>query len=268
MDFMLKHEGIIRLAAFISIFVAMALAERLIPRRKMKLPRAGRWFSNVIMAFLNTFVLRIVFSVAAFGMASIAQQKNWGLLNTIELAFILKILVAFMVMDFAIYLQHVLFHAVPNLWRLHMVHHTDMDFDVTTGIRFHPFEIVISMGIKIGVVAALGPPPIAVLIFEVVLNGTSMFNHSNLYIPEKVDKYVRLLVVTPDMHRVHHSIHMDETNSNYGFNLPWWDRILATYRAQPREGHQNMEIGVSEYRNAEKLFLHRLLILPFFKQKN
>jgi sterol desaturase/sphingolipid hydroxylase (fatty acid hydroxylase superfamily) len=166
-------------------------------------------------------------------------------------------------LDLAIYLQHVMFHAIPALWRLHRMHHADLEFDVSTGLRFHPLEILLSMGIKLAVVAALGPPAVAVLVFEVLLNVTSMFNHSNIALPPRVDRILRLIVVTPDMHRVHHSIHPDETNSNFGFNLPWWDRLLGTYRPQPRDGHESMTIGVEQFRTRGDLRLDRMLIQPF-----
>ncbi|MDN3721932.1 sterol desaturase family protein [Roseibium salinum] len=171
-------------------------------------------------------------------------------------------------LDLAIYLQHVMFHAVPALWRLHRMHHADLEFDVTTGLRFHPVEILLSMGIKLGVVMALGPPAVAVLVFEVLLNGTSMFNHSNVRIPAAIDRVLRLFVVTPDMHRVHHSIHPNETNSNFGFNLPWWDRLLGTYRPQPREGHETMTIGIEEFRTRRDLWLDRMLVQPLVGRAN
>jgi sterol desaturase/sphingolipid hydroxylase (fatty acid hydroxylase superfamily) len=195
--------------------------------------------------------------------ALLAEERHWGLFNNVEFSYGLKVAIAVVILDFSIYLQHVLHHAIPILWRLHMVHHADLDFDVTTGLRFHPIEIVVSMGIKLMTVAALGPPVLAVLIFEVALNATSMFNHSNIRIPEKLDRVLRLFLVTPDMHRVHHSVVIRETNSNYGFNLPWWDRLLGTYRAQPESGHNGMTIGLSQFRNPERLTFPWLLILPF-----
>ncbi len=168
-----------------------------------------------------------------------------------------------MALDFTLYLQHVLFHAIPTLWRLHMVHHTDLDFDVTTGVRFHPLEIILSMGIKLIAVITLGPSPLAVLLFEVALNTTSLFNHSNIYVPLKADRVLRLFVVTPEMHRVHHSVIIQETNSNFGFSIPWWDRMFGTYRPQPAKGHVDMVIGLAQYREPQHLNLWQLIILPF-----
>jgi sterol desaturase/sphingolipid hydroxylase (fatty acid hydroxylase superfamily) len=197
------------------------------------------------------------------GVAWLAVDRGWGLLNNIGLPFWLSFIGSVVALDLVVYLQHVLFHAVPGFWRLHMVHHADLDFDVTTGNRFHPIEILLSMLVKASAVVVLGPPVAAVLAFEVLLNATSMFNHGNVRIPTGLDRALRLLVVTPDMHRVHHSVVPIETNSNFGFNLPWWDRILGTYRAQPRAGHLGMTIGVRQFRDPQRLTLGRLLALPF-----
>ncbi len=197
------------------------------------------------------------------GFAVEAQSRGWGLLNNLRVPAWTAIALAFVVFDLAIYIQHVMLHAVPVLWRIHRVHHADLDFDVTTGSRFHPLEIVLSIGFKLAVVAVVGPPAIAVLVFEVALNATSTFNHSNFHIPERIDKAVRLLLVTPDMHRVHHSIVVRETNSNFGFNLPWWDRLLGTYRAQPEAGHELMTIGIDLFRDPKELRLARMLLQPF-----
>ena len=196
-------------------------------------------------------------------MAALAQERGWGLFNNLELPAALAIVVSAIALDLLIYLQHVMFHAVPALWRLHRMHHADLDIDVTTGARFHPIEIVLSMLIKLAAVAVLGAPAVAVVIFEVLLNATAMFNHANLRLPEGVDRFLRLVVVTPDMHRVHHSIVPAETNSNFGFNLPWWDRLLGTYRAQPAAGHEAMTIGIEQFRTPKDLRLDRLLVQPF-----
>jgi sterol desaturase/sphingolipid hydroxylase (fatty acid hydroxylase superfamily) len=225
---LLAQEQTIRLVFFVGVLAAMALWELAAPRRRMEIPRLLRWSSNLALVALDTILVRIAFPVLAVGLAVIAQNSGWGLLNLLDVPGWAAIVIAILALDLAIYLQHVMFHAVPALWRLHRMHHADIEFDVTTGVRFHPAEILLSMGIKLGVVAALGPPAIAVLIFEVLLNASSMFNHSNIRLPDKVDAVLRLLVVTPDMHRVHHSIHPSETNSNFGFNLPWWDRLLGT----------------------------------------
>ena len=192
----------------------------------------------------------------------IAQDNGWGLFNIIDLPSWVAILLSVIVLDLVIYLQHVIFHAVPALWRLHRMHHADLEFDVTTGLRFHPVEILLSMGVKLAVVVALGPPAVAVLIFEVLLNATAMFNHSNIRLPPFADRVLRLVLVTPDMHRVHHSVRPEETNSNFGFNLPWWDRLLGTYKAQPSAGHEEMSIGIEQFRTRRDLWLDRMLVQP------
>jgi sterol desaturase/sphingolipid hydroxylase (fatty acid hydroxylase superfamily) len=264
---LLLHEGPIRLAVFAGVFAVVALWELAAPRRRLSASKAVRWASNLGLVVVDTLLLRLTFPILAVGLAALAQQEGWGLLNRPALqgwlpgwlAFALAVLA----LDFAIYLQHVMFHAVPTLWRLHRMHHTDLDFDVTTGTRFHPIEILLSMAIKLAAVGVLGPPPAAVVVFEVLLNGTAMFNHGNIRLPLGLDRWLRLLVVTPDMHRVHHSIHPGETNSNFGFNLPWWDRLFGTYRAQPRDGHEGMTIGIEQFRDPGELWLHRLLLQPF-----
>jgi sterol desaturase/sphingolipid hydroxylase (fatty acid hydroxylase superfamily) len=200
-------------------------------------------------------------------MALIAQERSWGLLNWAEPPYWVAVVIGVALLDLAIYLQHVLFHAVPFLWRFHKMHHADLDFDVTTGLRFHPIEIILSLGIKLVIVALLGPPVLAVLVFEVLLNATAMFNHSNVWINVTLDKYLRRLVVTPDMHRVHHSVVPKETHSNFGFNFPWWDRLFKTYHDQPTGGHDGMNIGLYEFRDAARLKLHHLLVMPFTRQK-
>jgi len=262
--FVLAHEPAIRLAAFLGIFVAMALWELAAPRRAPTASKPWRWLNNLGLVSLNTVILRFVFPVAAVGLAVIAAERGWGLLNNVALPVWLEIAAAVIALDFAIYLQHVMFHAVPALWRLHRMHHADLDFDVTTGARFHPIEILLSMLIKLGVVAALGPSAVAVVIFEVLLNATAMFNHSNIRVPLALDRLLRLAVVTPDMHRVHHSILDHETNSNFGFNMPWWDRLFGTYQAQPDAGHDGMIIGIRDMRNERQVDrLPGMLALPF-----
>jgi sterol desaturase/sphingolipid hydroxylase (fatty acid hydroxylase superfamily) len=262
-DFLLQHEGAIRLGCFAGIFAAVALWELAAPRRRLTASKAVRWASNLGIVALNTLLLRLAFPVLAVGMAALAARQGWGALNRVALPPWLAFALAVLALDLTIYLQHVMFHAVPALWRLHRMHHTDLDFDVTTGARFHPIEIALSMGIKLGAVALLGAPPAAVLVFEVLLNGTAMFNHGNIRLPLAVERWLRLVLVTPDMHRVHHSIRPAETNSNFGFNLPWWDRLLGTYRAQPRDGHEGMTIGIEQFRDPRELWLHRLLAQPF-----
>lgn len=259
----MNAETAIRLGFFFGIFILVALGEILAPRRALTTSKANRWRANLAIVVLNPLSVRLVFPVLPVTLAVLASERQWGLLNNLTLPFWLEVAIAVMVLDFVIYIQHVLFHAIPTLWRLHMMHHADLDFDVTTGLRFHPIEIVASMAIKLAAVAALGPPAQAVLIFEVALNGTAMFNHSNLRLPLSLDRVLRLLVVTPDMHRVHHSVIIRETNSNYGFNLPWWDRLFGTYQDQPERGHQQMTIGLSQFRDPTRLTLLRLIILPF-----
>ena len=262
----LAHESIVRLSIFLGVLVLMALWELLAPRRALSARKPLRWLSNLALVGLNTVVLRVLIPLGAVGMALLAEEQSWGLLNILTLPAWLAIVLSVVALDFVIYLQHVLFHAVPTLWRLHMVHHADLDFDVTTGVRFHTLEMLLSMGIKLAAVILLGAPALAVLIFEVLLNATSMFSHGNVRLPYWLDQGLRLLVVTPEMHRVHHSINPAETNSNFGFNLPWWDYLLGTYRAQPAEGHEGMTIGLSQFRDDRVEQLHWMLALPFVGQ--
>jgi len=263
-DFLLQHELTIRLGAFFGILFIMAVWEVAAPRRALSIPKWRRWASNLGVVFLNSALLRLVFPVAAVGFAVLAQNQTWGLFNQHAVPSWFAVLASVVILDFAIYLQHVMFHAVPVLWRLHRMHHADLDFDVTTGARFHPIEILLSMLIKFAVIAVLGPPAVAVMIFEVILNATAMFNHGNVQLPIWLDRALRLFVVTPDMHRVHHSIEDHETNSNFGFNLPWWDRLFGTYKDQPDAGHIAMTIGIRDYR-APKIAtdLPGMLVLPF-----
>ncbi len=212
---------------------------------------------------MNTLVLRLLIPTAAVGLALAGEANGWGLFNLVAVPTWVAVVSSVVLLDFAIYLQHVMVHAVPAFWRLHRMHHADLDFDVTTGARFHPIEILLSMVIKMAVVAALGPPAVAVLIFEVLLNASSMFNHGNVSLPPAIDRLLRWIIVTPDMHRVHHSVQPDETNSNFGFNLPWWDRLCGTYRAAPRDGHQAMRIGIDRFQQARDAWLDQLLIQPF-----
>jgi len=259
----LAHEPTIRLAFFIGILLAMIAWEALAPRRSRSVSRWMRWPGNLGIVAINTVVLRLVFPVAAVGLAALGEQHGWGLLNNLALPGWTKIVSAIMLLDLAIYLQHVMFHAVPALWRLHRMHHADLDFDVTTGARFHPIEIFLSMVLKLAVVAAVGAPAVAVLLFEVLLNATSMFNHGNVGLPASLDRLLRWIVVTPDMHRVHHSVIPNETNSNFGFNLPWWDRLLGTYRPEPAAGQDGMTIGLDVFRDPAELRLDRMLRQPF-----
>jgi sterol desaturase/sphingolipid hydroxylase (fatty acid hydroxylase superfamily) len=262
-DILLTNEPLIRLAFFLGILVLMAAWEVAAPKRQQTVGRWVRWPNNLAVAALNTVFLRILFPTAAVGWALVGEERAWGLLNNLNTPQWAAVMLSLALLDLAIYLQHVLFHAVPVLWRLHRMHHADLDFDVTTGTRFHPLEILLSMLIKLTVIAALGPPAVAVLIFEVLLNATSMFNHGNVRIPPGIDQALRWLVVTPDMHRVHHSVIPTETNSNFGFNLPWWDRLCGTYRAQPAADHEGMTIGIEQFRTVRELWLDRMLLQPF-----
>jgi len=259
---LLATEPQLRLIVFLGVLVAMAVWELAAPRRRQEIPRVIRWTNNLGLVVIATIVLRLGFPILAVGLAVIAQDRGWGLFNIIEAPGWFAVLVSIVILDLVIYLQHVMFHAVPALWRLHRMHHADLEFDVTTGLRFHPVEILLSMGIKLAMVMALGPPAVAVLIFEVLLNATAMFNHSNIRLPMLVDRFLRLIVVTPDMHRVHHSVIPEETNSNFGFNLPWWDKLLGTYKAQPKAGHEEMSIGIEQFRTTRDLWLDRMLVQP------
>jgi sterol desaturase/sphingolipid hydroxylase (fatty acid hydroxylase superfamily) len=260
----IPYEPIIRLGCFVSILLLMALWEFLAPRRQLSVRRGMRWSSNLGLTALNTLAVRFLVPLGAIGTALFAQEHGWGLLNTVSLPVWLSAVLAVVALDLVIYLQHVMFHAVPLLWRLHMVHHADLDFDVTTGVRFHTIEILLSMLIKMGAVVLLGASAVAVVAFEVLLNTTSLFNHGNVRLPAWLDQLLRLVVVTPEMHRVHHSVSPFETNSNFGFNLPWWDFLFGTYKAQPAAGHEDMTIGLEQIRDERKADrLHWMLLLPF-----
>jgi sterol desaturase/sphingolipid hydroxylase (fatty acid hydroxylase superfamily) len=256
-------EPWIRLGAFATVLALLAGVELLAPRRRQAVSRWRRWPGNLGLVALDTVMLRILFPAAAVGIALLAEQRGWGLFNLVDLPLWVEIGLAVVLLDLIIYGQHVLFHHVPWLWRLHRVHHADLEFDVTTGLRFHPLEIVLSMLIKFAAVVLLGPAALAVLIFEVLLNATSMWSHANIRLPEWSDRIVRRAIVTPDMHRTHHSIVRRETDSNFGFNLSCWDRLFGTYRHQPEAGHQGMTIGISQFRSEHELRLDRMLLQPF-----
>jgi sterol desaturase/sphingolipid hydroxylase (fatty acid hydroxylase superfamily) len=256
-------EPAIRLAAFAGIFLAMTLWEFLAPRRPWAVGRAARWPSNFAILVVDTLAVRLLIPTAAVGVALIASAHGFGLLHLLAWPVWLAGVAGFVALDLIIYGQHVVFHRVPWLWRLHRVHHADLDIDLTTGVRFHPLEILVSMAIKVAAAALLGVPAAAVVAFEVVLNATSVFNHANAALPGWLDRAVRLLVVTPDMHRVHHSVVRAETDSNFGFNLPWWDRLFRTYRAEPAAGHDAMTIGLPIFRDPGELRFDRLLTQPF-----
>ena len=256
-------EAGVRLLAFTGVLALLVAWELFAPRRPRTLGRPARWPGNLGVVAIDTALVRLLLPVSAVGLALVCEARGWGLLQVAGLPAWVTIILAFLALDLAIYLQHALFHAVPALWRLHRMHHADQDIDVTTGVRFHPVEILLSMGIKFAVIAALGAPAVAVLIFEVLLNATSMFNHSNVAMPTWLDRALRWIVVTPDMHRVHHSVVVRETDSNFGFNLPWWDRLFGTYRDQPEAGHADMTIGISQFRQVGEQRLDRMLTQPF-----
>ena len=263
-EFVIANEKTIRISFFAGMLLVMAIWEIVAPRRKLTVSKTVRWANNLGLVFLYTFILRILFPAAAAGVAVVAEDQHWGLFNLIDVPVWFAVLASIVVMDLVIYLQHVMVHAVPVLWRLHRVHHADLDYDVTTGARFHPIEIIISMLIKFTTIVLLGPPVVAVIVFEVILNAMAMFNHGNVGLPKKLDTVLRWFVVTPDMHRVHHSIEDDETNSNFGFNLSWWDRLFGTYRDQPRAGHIGMIIGIRGFRESKQvLWMTGMLMLPF-----
>jgi sterol desaturase/sphingolipid hydroxylase (fatty acid hydroxylase superfamily) len=259
----LNSELVVRVGAAVLVLTAMAAWEVLAPRRKLTVGRAPRWPGNLGILVVDALAVRVLIPTAAVGVAAIAAQRGWGLLNITPWPAWLEAVLGFAILDLVIYAQHVAFHKVPLLWRLHRMHHADLDIDVTTGLRFHPIEIVISMGIKIAVVLLVGIPALAVLAFEVALNATSMFNHANVRMPAWLDRIVRLVVVTPDMHRVHHSILRYETDSNFGFNMPWWDRLFGTYRPAPEAGHEGMTIGITMFRDPGESRLDRLITQPF-----
>ena len=263
-EFVTEHEVTIRLSFFCGVLALMALWEIKAPRRALTVSKVVRWTNNLGLVFLNSVIVRLLFPAAAVGVAVFAAEQGWGLLNYFQLAMPLAVVLSVVAMDLIIYLQHVLVHAVPTLWRLHRVHHADLDYDVTTGARFHPIEIILSMLIKFSTIVVLGPPVVAVVIFEVLLSAIAMFNHGNVRLPLGADRLLRLIVVTPDMHRVHHSAEDNEANSNFGFNLSLWDRLFGTYIAQPRGGHTGMTIGIHHYRNFKQVaWLPGMLALPF-----
>lgn len=252
----------IRIGFFFGMLVFMAAWELLAPRRELTVSKAFRWLDNLSITAVNTVALRLLFPLLAIDLARIGQARGWGLLNNLNLPFFINVIIGVLVLDLIIYLQHAMFHTLPAFWRLHMVHHADLDIDVTTGLRFHPIEILLSMLIKMAAVVVIGAPVLAVLVFEVALNATAMFNHGNAYISPPIDRFLRLLVVTPDMHRVHHSVTIRETNSNFGFNFPWWDRMFGTYRPQPAAGHTGMVIGLSQFRDEKRVPVLWSLGLP------
>ncbi len=263
-EFVMTHEKTLRMVFFFGMLALMGLWEVLAPRRALSVSKGVRWLNNLGLVFFNSFVARLLFPTAAVGVAAFAAEQGWGLLHYYQIPFWPAVVIAIVAMDFVIWLQHVMVHAVPVLWRLHRVHHADLDFDVTTGARFHTIEIVLSLLIKFATIVVLGPPVVAVVVFEIILNAMAMFNHGNVRLPVGLDRVLRWLVVTPDMHRIHHSVADDEANSNFGFNLSIWDRLFGTYRDQPRDGHEGMTIGIHKYREPKLVsWLPGMLALPF-----
>ena len=262
--FVMAHEKVLRMGFFFGMLALMGIWELIAPRRVLTVSRGLRWFNNLGLVFFNSFVARLLFPTAAVGVAAFAAEQGWGLLHYYQIPFWPAVVIAIVAMDFVIWLQHIMVHAVPILWRLHRVHHADPDFDVTTGARFHTLEIILSLLIKFATIVVLGPPVVAVVIFEIILNAMAMFNHGNVRLPSGMDRVLRMFVVTPDMHRVHHSVADDEANSNFGFNLSIWDRLFGTYRDQPRGGHEGMTIGIHKYREPKLVsWLPGMLALPF-----
>jgi len=260
----LTLEASIRLGAFAGVFGLMALWELAAPRRRLRVGKR-RWAGNIPLMIFNTVLLRVAVPLGAYGAAEVAAARGWGFLNLVDAPALVEVTIAVLLLDLTIYLQHRIFHAVPVLWRFHKVHHADNDIDVTTGLRFHPASMVLSMGVKIGATIAIGASPLAVLIGETALNLTAMFNHANVSMPVGLDRVLRWIVVTPDMHRVHHSVGRDEHSRNFGFNFPWWDRLLGTYRDQPASGHEAMTIGLDEYQAQPRQGLSWMIALPFRK---
>lgn len=261
----MKGEAAVRLAVFVGVLGGLALAEYLWPRRPRVLRRVQRWPHNLSLVAVGTVAVRVMAPAGVVSAAMLAESRGWGVLRSADVPSVVAWTASLLVLDLAVYAQHVAMHKVPWLWPLHRVHHADVDVDVTTGVRFHPLEYVLSLALKAAVAAAIGAPVGAVVLFEVLLNASSMFNHANLRLPRPVDALVRLVVVTPDMHRVHHSVDRVEADHNYGFNVPWWDRLFGTYRAEPQHGHETMPLGVAAFRTSADQRLDRLLVQPFKK---
>ncbi len=259
-------EAALRIGCFVGIFALMAGWEALAPLRARAVPRSLRWSNNLALVMLDSLIVRLAFPVTAVSFAALAAERGWGLWNALAIPFWPALILSLLLLDLTVYLQHRLFHAVPLLWRLHRVHHADIEFDVTTALRFHPGEMLVSMGIKLAAIAALGAPALAVLIFEIVLNGAAMFNHANVTLPARLDRVLRWVLVTPDMHRIHHSTDPVEMNRNFGFNLPWWDRLLGSYCAEPQLDQRAMPIGLDQFRAREELRLDRMLLQPLRDQ--
>ena len=266
--FLLDHESVIRFGFFLGTFALMALWEVLAPLRMPGTSKAVRWPNHVMLAAMNIGLVRVLFPLAAVALAVYAGERGIGLFNIIPIPYLLAFVGSLLALDLAIYLFHLLFHAVPALWRVHRVHHADLDIDVSTGVRFHPIQMMLSVIIKSVVILLLGPPALSVLTFEVLSHAITLFNHGNVRIPAALDRVLRWFVVTPDMHRIHHSIHIAETDSNFGFVLPWWDRMFGTYRAEPAAGQVRMVVGIESFRTDRDLWLDRLVLNPVLDERD
>ena len=263
----MTDQDLLRIAFFFGVLLVCAGLELALPRARSEIPRLLRWTNNFGLVVIDTIAVRLVFPLTIAAFAEVAEARSWGLLNLFDLPVWLALVISVVILDLVIYAQHIIFHAVPAFWRLHRMHHADLEVDLSTGLRFHPGEILISTGIKFVAVLLLGPPAVAVILFEVLLNASSIFTHANIRIPPMVDRLIRLVFVTPDMHRIHHSSSQPETDSNYGFNLSWWDRLFGTYNAQPRHGFDRMEIGLRQFRSRRDLWVDRMLIQPIFRDR-
>jgi len=259
-------EGLDRLTIFSGVLVAMIAWEIIAPRRQILISRWQRWSANFALSILSMLLMRITIAAAALWAANKGLENNWGLLHIVELPTVVSFVVSIVLLDLAIYGQHRASHRWKWLWRFHKVHHTDLDFDVTTAIRFHPIEIFISMCYKVICILIIGADPVAVLIFEIILSSCALFNHSNINIPLAIDKVIRLVLVTPDMHRVHHSVIQSERDSNYGFSISIWDRLFKSYTAQPKQGHKEMTIGLPQYQHITDVSIQKLLLMPLKRE--
>ena len=262
MEFLILYEDQVRLFSFVGVLAVMAVLENVFPRRRRRAPTVRRWGVNLALTAINTVTLRLLFPLLAVEWAALTTTHGIGLVPALGVPYWAACLLGIVLLDLVIYAQHAAFHHIPFLWRFHRVHHADLEVDVSTGVRFHPGEIVLSMLIKFATIALLGVPAAAVVAFEVLLNATSLFHHANLALPRTVDRVLRLVIVTPDVHRVHHSTIRAETDSNFGFSVTWWDRLFGTFRAQPSAGHTGMEIGLAEYRVSAEQGLLWVCALP------
>jgi len=263
---LLEHESAIRLGSFLGVFVLLALWEALAPRRAPDASKVIRWSNNAALVIANMLLIRLLFPLAAVGLAVFVEERGTGVFNMFPVPYVVAVVVSLLAFDLAVYLIHLAFHTAPVLWRMHRVHHADVDVDVATAVRFHPIQMVLSAAVKLAVILVLGPPVLAVLLFETLFQALLLFNHTNVRIAPAVERVLRWFIVTPDMHRVHHSIHPAETNSNFGFALPWWDRLFGTYRAEPAMGHERMALGIDSFRTERDFWLDRMLLNPFLDQ--